>query len=657
MALNKQFVANSQPVSDNDLCRFEDDSQIDENINEQTSEVVSVKGIQEHIFNTINNTYTETTMEDEANTISGTSINQNVSTVDVVDILSQINAANDELTAKQEEEYKEAERQQALAQEKLIEERKKELLKDRVIEEENVRKEQEKYEQQLEEEQRLQEQKKRDNLKGKVTNVFSGFVKRDNGSKDNDFQDEQTPVRKSDVIMESNENVSENKKSSFKKKTQKDTTDWEYIATHDALTGLLNASAYDMDIITAPLNVGIIFVDANNLKYLNDTYGHESGDKLLSMIAKILLRYFDGEAYRIGGDEFVIITKRSEDKVKKIINNMKSALERQTKLDKSGMIYSVAIGYAYGDGKTPLTEIRAKADELMYADKKAYKESHPLLDKRKETIKNDKTLIDLAYTDTLTGLKNKHAFDCTENMPVLTLIQVVGFDDMSRASGDKFVELIGKCMNTESKTTEDCYYIGNGEFCVLSEYTPDVFISTLKAKLHSISIDISSQIMTGAETNEKNLILAREVIATPKEKPKSYNERLSLAQRQMKETVKINHEPVVEEDVADMMDIIQQKCNEIIMIFMASSDFNDLFIFLDSEEFLQVAWDMGASMDYSYIYAVYPGGALYYGADDYYSEITDLFQRIAENLSGRDIKSKEISRIEGINIFEHIYIK
>lgn len=674
MKNQKQFVANSQPVSDNELCNHNEEKNCD-------NFSAPVKGIQEQLSpyntkssssNNASGAFTDTTdiikdnqaileidttsnkdrIEDVANTISGTQIMENVDTSDMADILSQINSANAEAIAEQELKYKEAEATMELQYEQLVAERKAELLKERIAHEEEHRKAEEERERQLEEEERLREQEQANSIKGKMSAVISTFSKNDMEG----IKDVEAPAEKREgIFRRKGDSTKSSEKSKNDKKTQ-DTTDWEYVAKHDTLTGLLNASAYSTDITTAPLNSCIIFIDANNLKYLNDTFGHEAGDKLLSMIAKMLLRYFEGAAYRIGGDEFIVITNRPEDKVKKIIRNIKASLERQTKGDKTGMIYSIAVGYAYGDGKTPLTDIRAKADEMMYSDKEAYKESHPTLDKRKPPV-DDKELMGLAYTDTLTGLKNKHAFERAEDAAVLTLIQIVGFDDLTRANGDRFAELVGKCMKNDAKKTEHCYYLGNGDFCVLSEQTPDVFISTITAKLHSLAIDITSQIMSGGGTNEQQLLLAKEVIATPKEKPKSYNERLSMAQRQMKETVRMNHEPVIEEDVASLMDIIQQKGSEIIMMFMASADFNNLFIFLDAEEFLQVAWDMGTSMDYSYIYAVYPGGALYYGADDYYSEITDLFQRIAENITGRDIRAKEISHIEGINIFENIYIK
>ncbi len=600
----KQYVAASQPVSDNDMdsvapVRGTHYSVSNNNlVNNKTDSAIQET---DYVWQPTPRAE-EKNIQNVANTVSGTQIVENIDVSDVTDLLSRINSENADVIAKQELSHSETQAEVELQQEKLIAARKAALLKERVAKEEAHRKAQEELERKLEEEERLREDKK----------LFG----RKSGDTTSSSQMNAAPPPVTDIAANSNQPA----------------TDWEYIAKHDPLTGLLNSSAYNVDIETAPLSSCILFIDANNLKYLNDTFGHEAGDKLLSVISKTLLRYFDGSAYRIAGDEFVVITTRPEDKVKKIIKNMKATLERQTKADKSGMIYSVAVGYAYGDGKTPLSEVRKKAAELMYADKKA-------------------------YTDTITGLKNQYAFECAPFASVLTLIQIVGFDDLSRANGDKFAELTGKCLKNDAKKTEECFYIDNGEFCILSEHTPDVLIATIKAKLHSISIDIVTQIVTGTESNEKNLFLARESIAIPKEKPKSYNERLSLTQRQMKETVCANHEPAIEDDINNMIDIIQQKSSEIIMVFMTSPDFNNLFIFLNATEFLQVAWDMGASMDYSYIYAVYPGGAIYYGANDYYSEITDLFQQIAENMSGRDVRLKEISHIEGINIFENIYVK
>lgn len=633
MTNQNQFVAESEPVSDKEMYGL-------------CSHAVTLKNNLPVLpVDSSDNAALQKRAQAVSNIVSGTSIMQNVDTSNMTDIMEQINSGNASLNARQDERHKEETAKQEHEYENLIAARRGELLRARVAEEERIRKER-KEKERLFEEELARQQESAGGIKQKMAEKMAGLVSNWDKAKE-----------RAASAKEKQGKGAENRKES----TREDNADGEYIARHDLLTGLLNATAYNADIKTASLSSGIIFVDANNLKYINDTYGHEAGDKLLLVIAKTLLRYFDGEAYRLGGDEFVVITNRSQNKVKKIINNMKLALERQTKLENGGMIYSVAVGYAYGDGKAPLSEIRAKADALMYEDKAAYKKARSAFLGKKQQAAAKPTegdeLLALAYTDTLTGLKNSHAFKGAENASVLTLVCIAGFAGLSRADGDEFVKLTGKCIKNNAKPAEAAYYLGGGDFVILSEYTPDVLISTIKAKLHGLSIDIHTQMMTGADTNEELLSLAKKRIAVPKEKPKSYNERLASTQRQLKENVCANHEPVMEEDIYEMMNIVQRKSDEIIMVFMTSVDFDSLFIFLDVEDFLHVARDIGADIDYSYIYAVYPGGALFYGSDDYYSEITDLFCRIAECMSGRDIRSKEIQRIEGINIFQHIYIK
>lgn len=106
-----------------------------------------------------------------------------------------------------------------------------------------------------------------------------------------------------------------------------------------------------------------------------------------------------------------------------------------------------------------------------------------------------------------------------------------------------------------------------------------------------------------------------------------------------------------------MLGMIQRKSSEIMSIFMTSKDFNSLFIFFDVYDFLDNIYEIQDEIDFSYIYAVFPGGALYYGADEYSNEINDLFQKIASELqNGNVISPKDIQKIPGINIFENIYL-
>jgi|GEM_PF-1243351 len=86
----------------------------------------------------------------------------------------------------------------------------------------------------------------------------------------------------------------------------------EYQADHDALTGLLNRAAYNSQkehLMESASPMAYIMVDANKFKNINDTYGHDIGDKVLKVIANNLKKVFrfTDLVIRMGGDEFCVI--------------------------------------------------------------------------------------------------------------------------------------------------------------------------------------------------------------------------------------------------------------------------------------------------------------------------------------------------------------
>jgi diguanylate cyclase (GGDEF)-like protein len=84
-------------------------------------------------------------------------------------------------------------------------------------------------------------------------------------------------------------------------------------AYRDSLTGLWNRNYYDKfhkKFDSAKYGLGVIYVDANKLKKINDKYGHKEGDRYLSDIGKFLLLCLKRKsdfAFRVGGDEFLIV--------------------------------------------------------------------------------------------------------------------------------------------------------------------------------------------------------------------------------------------------------------------------------------------------------------------------------------------------------------
>ena len=148
-----------------------------------------------------------------------------------------------------------------------------------------------------------------------------------------------------------------------------------YLSNHDFLTGLYNrrffVEKYKRLDMPKYYPLGIVMIDVNGLKIINDAFGHDAGDIALKKVANILLSSFRDEDYvcRIGGDEFAVIlpniTEHRFEKIKKIIleESMNSAVENVT--------ISLATGIAIKteESKENLDEILKLAENHMYRHK------------------------------------------------------------------------------------------------------------------------------------------------------------------------------------------------------------------------------------------------------------------------------------------------
>jgi diguanylate cyclase (GGDEF)-like protein len=121
-------------------------------------------------------------------------------------------------------------------------------------------------------------------------------------------------------------------------------------------------------------NFGVINLDLNGLKTVNDSEGHAAGDQLLVHAAETLTKVFYSEdVFRTGGDEFVVIAGN----IDQATSNRK--LERLRSLAAKDSKVSFAIGAFWSDGTMDVTGAFHVADEHMYADKEAYYRKHPEL--------------------------------------------------------------------------------------------------------------------------------------------------------------------------------------------------------------------------------------------------------------------------------------
>jgi diguanylate cyclase (GGDEF)-like protein/PAS domain S-box-containing protein len=119
---------------------------------------------------------------------------------------------------------------------------------------------------------------------------------------------------------------------------------------------------------------GIFFIDMDNLKAVNDAYGHQMGDQALIVIAKALKATFrDSDVIgRIGGDEFAVLCKGAdEDDFERLHNNLKAI----NKLHGCPFKVSLSVGFVSHDpgGSRTLEELLSEADTRMYAHKTAKK--------------------------------------------------------------------------------------------------------------------------------------------------------------------------------------------------------------------------------------------------------------------------------------------
>lgn len=151
-----------------------------------------------------------------------------------------------------------------------------------------------------------------------------------------------------------------------------------YEAEHDQLTGLYNKGKYlSMCKETFPNldSIGIFNMDVNNLKKLNDTYGHEAGDKLLIKAADSIKAVTNQKVYgfRMGGDEYLMIAMNvTKKQVDNILASWEEELAKLNQLN-DGIECIVAVGVVYAEKPYDYAKIFKEADELMYEDKKSKK--------------------------------------------------------------------------------------------------------------------------------------------------------------------------------------------------------------------------------------------------------------------------------------------
>ncbi len=159
------------------------------------------------------------------------------------------------------------------------------------------------------------------------------------------------------------------------------------LAYSDGLTGLGNRTAYleQLDAYasgeTGISQLGIVFLDVNNLKKVNDSQGHEKGDELITLAARIIEKSFGrfGKSYRIGGDEFcVFMTGLSlKEKYREGLCEFRRLIDEANRTGKYSFEVQIANGFCVCEAlvREKIDEAVMSADSLMYENKRMLKES------------------------------------------------------------------------------------------------------------------------------------------------------------------------------------------------------------------------------------------------------------------------------------------
>jgi diguanylate cyclase (GGDEF)-like protein len=151
----------------------------------------------------------------------------------------------------------------------------------------------------------------------------------------------------------------------------------EHRATHDELTGLPNLSAFNALLALLPCNVpgswGLLAIDLDNLKPVNDTYGHHAGDSLLKIVAERLRSVAAPDlVFRVGGDEFMMVLRAGQHltALEAFVESLLDQLARPADCSGFWIAPQASVGGAIVAADDSISEtVRQNADHALYCAK------------------------------------------------------------------------------------------------------------------------------------------------------------------------------------------------------------------------------------------------------------------------------------------------
>ena len=149
----------------------------------------------------------------------------------------------------------------------------------------------------------------------------------------------------------------------------------EVYGKYDKMTGIRNNSYYRSAIMRNIYteNFSVIMIDANGLKSVNDTYGHDIGDKFILIVTSAIIKAVgkNGSVYRTGGDEFVVVIKSKD---RSLVDRINEDIHKNLSEENKNYEFeiSASTGIAIHSEIEIFTDTVKRADKNMYENKNEY---------------------------------------------------------------------------------------------------------------------------------------------------------------------------------------------------------------------------------------------------------------------------------------------
>lgn len=156
-----------------------------------------------------------------------------------------------------------------------------------------------------------------------------------------------------------------------------------YLNSYDPMTGVHNRHAYVQRLeryqsfgANQMYPIGILYIDMDGLKVVNERFGHEGGDQYIISVARLLQTHFDAHHFiaRIGGDEFIILKERVDEELwLEQIDQLREVVQEKD-LQFEAYHFGISMGWVICQDVKLLTKAIQDADHFMYQNKYAQKE-------------------------------------------------------------------------------------------------------------------------------------------------------------------------------------------------------------------------------------------------------------------------------------------